>query len=45
MSTYAAPLKDMQFVINELAGLQEVTALPGCADVNAELAEAVLGSG
>ncbi|HKA42242.1 MAG TPA: acyl-CoA dehydrogenase [Burkholderiales bacterium] len=43
MSTYAAPLKDMQFVINELAGLQEVTALPGCADVNAELAEAVLG--
>src|SRR5688572_17107484 len=43
MSTYIAPLKDMQFAIKELAGLAEVTALPGHAEVNAELAEAVLG--
>ncbi len=43
MSTYIAPLKDMQFAITELAGLAEVSALPGHADVNAELAEAVLG--
>ena len=42
MSAYAAPLKDMQFVINELAGLNEITKLPGCEEVNAELTDAVL---
>ena len=42
MSTYAAPLKDMQFAITELAGLSEVSALPGHREVNAELVEAVL---
>jgi hypothetical protein len=29
MSSYIAPLKDMLFVINELAGLGEVSKLPG----------------
>jgi alkylation response protein AidB-like acyl-CoA dehydrogenase len=43
MSTYAAPLKDMQFAITELAGLSEISALPGHAEVNPELVEAVLG--
>ncbi len=43
MSTYAAPLKDMKFVINELAGLDEVSKLPGCEEVNADLVDAVLG--
>ncbi len=43
MSTYSAPLKDMHFAITELAGLAEVTALPGCGEVNAALADAVLG--
>jgi alkylation response protein AidB-like acyl-CoA dehydrogenase len=33
----------MRFVIEELAGLAEVSALPGYGEVNAELAEAVLG--
>jgi alkylation response protein AidB-like acyl-CoA dehydrogenase len=42
MSIYAAPLKDMLFVINELAGLDEVSKLPGCEEVNADLAQAVL---
>ena len=42
MSTYAAPLKDMQFAIAEFAGLDGIAALPGCAEVNAELVEAVL---
>ena len=42
MSTYVAPLKDMLFVINELAGLDAVSKLPGCEEVNAELVEAVL---
>jgi alkylation response protein AidB-like acyl-CoA dehydrogenase len=39
---YSAPLKDMLFVINELAGLDAVNALPGCEDANADLLEAVL---
>ena len=43
MSSYVAPLKDMLFVINELAGLDEVAKLPGCEDVNADLITAVLG--
>ncbi len=43
MSTYLAPLKDMKFVINELAGLDQVSKLPGCEEVNADLIDAVLG--
>jgi alkylation response protein AidB-like acyl-CoA dehydrogenase len=43
MSTYTAPLKDMSFAIRELAGLAEVSALPGFSEVNAELVDAVLG--
>jgi alkylation response protein AidB-like acyl-CoA dehydrogenase len=43
MSTYTAPLKDMRFAIEELAGLSEVSALPGHTEVNAELVESVLG--
>ena len=42
MSVYAAPLKDMRFAIKELAGLSEVSALPGFGEANAELADAVL---
>jgi alkylation response protein AidB-like acyl-CoA dehydrogenase len=33
----------MQFAIKELAGLAEVSALPGFGEVNAELVDAVLG--
>jgi alkylation response protein AidB-like acyl-CoA dehydrogenase len=43
VSTYTAPLKDMRFAIEELAGLVEVSALPGHGEVNAELVDAVLG--
>ena len=42
MSTYTAPLKDMLFAINEIAGLAEVSQLPGNEDATAELVEAVL---
>jgi len=42
MSTYTAPLKDMRFVITELAGLGEVSALPGCEEASAEVVEQVL---
>ena len=40
--SYVAPLKDMMFVLNELAGLDEVGRLPGCEDATAETVEAVL---
>jgi len=40
--SYVAPVKDMLFVINELAGLDQVNALPGLEDATAETVEAVL---
>ena len=42
MSTYAAPLKDMKFVLNELAGLAEVAKLPGFGDATPDTVEAIL---
>ncbi len=42
MSTYAAPLKDMRFVIKELVGLDDITAMPECAEVTADMVDAVL---
>ncbi len=40
--SYTAPLKDMVFVMNELAGLDAISQLPGCEDATPETAEAVL---
>jgi 3-(methylsulfanyl)propanoyl-CoA dehydrogenase len=42
MSTYAAPLKDMRFVLNELAGLSEVAKLPGCEEATPDTVDAIL---
>ena len=42
MSTYAAPIRDMKFVINELVGLDQISALPGCEEVTSDLVDAVL---
>jgi len=42
MTVYVAPVKDMMFVLEEVAGLDEVTALPGCDEVGADLVSAVL---
>ena len=42
MTTYIAPVRDMQFVIRELAGLERLNALPGYEEVTLELADAVL---
>jgi 3-(methylthio)propanoyl-CoA dehydrogenase len=39
---YQAPMKDMLFVMNELANLEGVSQLPGCEDATPETAEAVL---
>jgi len=40
--SYTAPLKDMQFVMEHLAGLDKVAALPGMEDFGADTAQAVL---
>jgi alkylation response protein AidB-like acyl-CoA dehydrogenase len=42
MSAYAAPLKDMRFVLNELAGLSEVASLPGCEEATPDTVDAIL---
>ena len=42
MSSYSAPLKDMQFVLTELAGLDKVAALPGYEEATADVVEAIL---
>jgi len=42
MAEYTAPLRDMKFVIKELAGLDAVAALPGCEEVTPDLVDAVL---
>ena len=39
---YRAPTQDIGFVFRELAGLDEVLALPGFEEVNGELVDAVL---
>ncbi len=39
---YVAPIKDMQFVLNELAGLKQIQTLPGCEDATDETVAAVL---
>ena len=42
MSDYQAPLKDMQFVINELANLSQLNQLPDFEDATPDLVEAIL---
>ena len=39
---YTAPLLDMQFVLNELAGLDLVSQLPGCEEAAPDVVEAIL---
>ena len=40
--SYAAPVKDMKFVIKELAGLATINQLPGCEDATEETVDAIL---
>jgi alkylation response protein AidB-like acyl-CoA dehydrogenase len=42
MSNYNAPLKDMHFVLNELAGLSKVAELPGYEEASPDVVEAIL---
>ena len=42
MSAYAAPIQDMKFVLEELAGLDQVARLPGYEEATPDLVDAVL---
>lgn len=42
MTTYLAPTKEMEFTLNELAGMAELAKLPGFEDASPDLVEAVL---
>ncbi|TVO53104.1 acyl-CoA dehydrogenase [Denitromonas halophila] len=42
MSEYVAPIRDMQFVMKELAGLEQVGQLPSFGDATDDLVDAVL---
>ncbi len=42
MSTYFAPVQDMQFVLQELAGLEKISRLPGYEEATPDLVNAVL---
>ena len=40
--SYAAPLRDMQFVLRELAGFDEIAKLPGNEELSPDLVEQIL---
>ena len=42
MSDYRAPVKDMRFVMDELAGYKELTQYPDFAEATPDLADAIL---
>ena len=42
MGEYVAPLKDMQFVLKHVVGLDQVNQLPGWEDVTEDVVEAIL---
>ena len=42
MSNYVAPVREMMFAMNELAGLEEICGLPGNEEVSGDLVEAIL---
>ncbi len=42
MSEYSAPLNDMRFVMRELAGLEQIVALPGYEEATPDVVDAIL---
>jgi alkylation response protein AidB-like acyl-CoA dehydrogenase len=42
MAEYVAPLKDMQFVLKHVVGLDQVNTLPGWEDVTEDVVDAIL---
>ena len=44
MTTYKAPLRDMQFVMQDLLNFEKhYQSLPACDEINQELIDAILG--
>lgn len=42
MSEYVAPLKDMRFAMQHLAGLEQIVNLPGCEEASPDVVDAIL---
>jgi alkylation response protein AidB-like acyl-CoA dehydrogenase len=42
MSEYTAPLKDIRFALTELAGVDQIAALPGYEEASADVVDAIL---
>jgi acyl-CoA dehydrogenase len=42
MTDYRAPLTDIRFLLNEVAGLPDIARLPGCEEATPDLVDAVL---
>ena len=42
MTDYNAPLTDIRFLLNEVAGLSDIAKLPGCEEATPDLVDAVL---
>ena len=42
MASYKAPLRDMRFVLNEIADPARLRTLPGCEEVGPDLIDPVL---
>jgi len=42
MSLYSAPIDDMRFVITEIAGLSDISDLPGYEEISDDLVDAIL---
>jgi 3-(methylsulfanyl)propanoyl-CoA dehydrogenase len=45
MTEYAAPLKDMQFVLNDVLQISKYSNLPGFSEISDDLVEAILEEG
>ena len=45
MPQYRAPLRDQQFVLNDLLDVQQYSSLPGFADASEDIVSAVLEEG
>ncbi|MEQ8750782.1 MAG: acyl-CoA dehydrogenase N-terminal domain-containing protein, partial [Amphiplicatus sp.] len=42
MTTYAAPLRDMQFILHEVLDVSKYSNLPGFADASRDVVDAIL---
>jgi acyl-CoA dehydrogenase len=45
MPSYKAPVEDVLFLLSDVFGIEKYNNLPGFADVNRELVEAILSEG